>query len=123
MRDFVRTGKVRLVYRGIGIIGPDSQPGLRAIFAAGQQNKLWNLAAALYDVQGAENSGWITDAVIRSAANAAGAKPAAILAAASSKAVTAALARAQLDSARLRGSGNAGLRHPTAAGRSRSLST
>src|SRR5262249_15227950 len=41
VRDFVRTGKVRLVYRGIEIIGPDSEPGLRAIFAAGAQNKLW----------------------------------------------------------------------------------
>src|SRR5262249_59473467 len=44
VRDFVRTGKLRLVYRGIEIIGPNSEPGLRAIFAAGKQNKLWNVA-------------------------------------------------------------------------------
>ncbi len=94
VRDFVRPGKLRLVYRGIGIIGPNSQPGLRAIFAAGQQNKLWNLASALYDRQGGENSGWITDSVIQEAAASAGANAAAILAASPSKAVTADLARA-----------------------------
>jgi protein-disulfide isomerase len=91
VRDFVRTGKLRLVYRGIEIIGPNSEPGLRAIFAAGAQNKLWNVASALYDVQGQENSGWITDGVIKSAAQAAGANGSAILAASPSKKVTAAL--------------------------------
>jgi protein-disulfide isomerase len=94
VRDFVRPGKLKLVYRGIGILGPGSQPGLRAIFAAGLQNKLWNLADALYDVQGAENSGWITNGVIRGAAKAAGARSSAILAATSSKAVAAALGKA-----------------------------
>jgi len=91
VRDFVRTGKLRLVYRGIEIIGPNSEPALRAIFAAGAQNKLWNVASALYDVQGQENSGWITDGVIKSAAQAAGADGSAILAASPSKKVTAAL--------------------------------
>ena len=82
---------MRLVYRGIEIIGPGSEPGLRAIFAAGAQNKLWNVASALYDVQGQENSGWITDGVIKSAARTAGADGSAILAASPSKQVTAAL--------------------------------
>jgi protein-disulfide isomerase len=97
VRDFVRTGKVRLVYRGIEIIGPDSEPALRAIFAAGAQNKLWNVASALYDVQGAENSGWITNDVIKNAAHAAGADGSAILAASPSKKVTAALVAAGKD--------------------------
>jgi protein-disulfide isomerase len=99
VRDFVRTGKVRLVYRGIEIIGPNSEPGLRAIYAAGAQNKLWNVAAALYDVQGEENSGWITDGVIKSAAKAAGADSSAILAASPSKKVTAALVASGKDAA------------------------
>ena len=51
--------------------------GLRAIYAAGRQNKLWNFAEALYRRQGAENSGWITPAVIREAAASAGANGAA----------------------------------------------
>ena len=46
------------------------------MYAAGQQNKLWNMAEALYERQGAENSGWITHAVIRSAAREARATPA-----------------------------------------------
>jgi protein-disulfide isomerase len=92
--EFVRTGRLTLVYRGIEVIGPNSEKGLRAVFAAGQQHKLWNFSSALYDMQGAENSGWITDAVIRSAAKAAGADGAAILAASSSNEVSAQLAAA-----------------------------
>jgi protein-disulfide isomerase len=88
---YVRTGRVKLVYRGVEIIGPNSIAGLRAIYAAGRQNKLWNLVEQLYLRQGAENSGWITTAVIRAAARDGGADPAAILASSSSRAVDAAL--------------------------------
>jgi protein-disulfide isomerase len=89
--QYVRTGRIKLVYRGIEIIGPNSLKGLRAIYAAGRQNKLWNLVDALYARQGQENSGWITDAVIRAAAKDAGANADAILAASSSPGVTAQL--------------------------------
>jgi protein-disulfide isomerase len=68
---------------------------LRAIYAAGLQNKLWNLADALYAQQGAENSGWITNAVILAAARAAGANGQKILADMGSAAVNAKLATAQ----------------------------
>jgi protein-disulfide isomerase len=95
--DYVKTGRVKLVYRGIQIIGPNSQPGLRAIYAAGNQNKLWSLAEALYRRQGAENSGWITNGVISAAAAAIGANGRAILAASGSAAVTAALQQAAND--------------------------
>jgi protein-disulfide isomerase len=92
--DYVRPGRVKLVYRGVQIIGPNSQEGLRAIYAAGRQNKLWNLADALYRRQGAENSGWITDAVIGEAAASVGANGAVIRAAAPTAAVTAQLTAA-----------------------------
>jgi protein-disulfide isomerase len=92
--QYVRTGRIQLVYRGIQIIGPNSQNGLRAIYAAGRQDKLWNLVNALYERQGAENSGWITDAVIRDAAKEAGANANAIIAAAPSAAITAQLTQA-----------------------------
>ena len=72
MKDYVRTGKVKLVYRGINIIGPNSEYGLRANYAAGEQNRLWQMSDELYARQGAENSGWIDDATIASAAKAAG---------------------------------------------------
>jgi protein-disulfide isomerase len=89
--QFVRPGKLKLVYRGIAIIGPNSVKGLRAVFAAGQQNKLWNFSDAMYEMQGEENSGWITNEAILAAARASGANGAAILKASPSKAVTAQL--------------------------------
>lgn len=73
IRNYVQAGKVKLVWYGIEIIGSDSLPGLRAIYAAALQDKLWNMTEALYQRQGAEQSGWITDSVIRDAARAAGA--------------------------------------------------
>ena len=92
---FVRTGKIKIEYRGVVIIGPDSVRGLRAIYAAGKQNKLWNVADALYAHQGAENSGWITNDVILAAARDAGADGQKILAEMGSAAVSADLATAQ----------------------------
>jgi protein-disulfide isomerase len=95
--NYVRAGKLNLVYRGVVIVGPDSVRGLRAIYAAGQQNKLWNLAEALYAHQSVENSGWITDRVILAAASEAGADGKAILAAMGSAAVDADLRNAQAE--------------------------
>ena len=81
VKDYVRTGKIKLIYRGINIVGPNSENGLRANYAAGKQNKLWQMADELYARQGAENSGWINDATISSSAKAAGANANAISAA------------------------------------------
>ena len=93
--QFVRPGKIKLVYRGINILGPNSEDGLRAIYAAAAQRKLWNLAAALYARQGAENSGWITRNVLLAAAADASANGPAILARMGSAAVTAQLRRSE----------------------------
>jgi protein-disulfide isomerase len=65
VKEYVRTGKVKLVLFGIEVIGPNSEDGLRAVYAAGLQGKLWNFLGLLYKNQGAENSGWITDALLR----------------------------------------------------------
>jgi protein-disulfide isomerase len=56
---YVRTGRVRLVFRGLAFLGSDSVLGLRAVVAAGEQNKLWPLLEELYERQGYENSGWV----------------------------------------------------------------
>ncbi|HEY6960922.1 MAG TPA: thioredoxin domain-containing protein [Gaiellaceae bacterium] len=66
--NYVRAGRVKLVYRGIQIIGANSIVGISAIYAAGLQGKAWQMAEALYERQGAENSGWITLGVVRQAA-------------------------------------------------------
>ena len=71
--NYVRTGKLKLVYRGVEIIGPNSRARVCARSAPpAKQNKLWNLVDALYARQGAENSGWITNSVILAAASDAG---------------------------------------------------
>ena len=98
IKRYVRTGRVKLVYRGIQIIGPNSVQGLVAIYAAGAQNKLWNMADALYRLQGGENSGWITDAIVGEAAAAGGADPAALDTASSAGAVAIAITEARRES-------------------------
>ncbi len=95
IENYVRPGKIKLVYRGIPIIGTNSIVGLLAIYAAGDQNKLWNMADALYRMQGTENTGWITEGAIRDAAASAGASSAAILARYHSKATVAELNAAE----------------------------
>lgn len=94
---FVRTGRVKLEYRGINILGPDSEKGLRAIVATAAQNRLWNMVEALYRRQGAENSGWVTDDVLREAAVAAGVDADRMFAARGSAAVTRELTHAGIE--------------------------
>ncbi len=65
VKEYVRPGKVRLVFGGIAFLGPDSETALRAVYAAGLQNRLWNFADLLYRNQGPENSGWVTDGLLR----------------------------------------------------------
>jgi protein-disulfide isomerase len=66
--DYVRTGKVRLVFRGLAFVGPESEAALRGALAAGRQDHLWDFVHVLYANQGPENSGWVTDGFIRSIA-------------------------------------------------------
>lgn len=63
--EYVRPGKVRNEFRGYPFLGDDSFKGESFLLAAAKQNKLWQLAEAFYRNQGAENSGWLTDDLIR----------------------------------------------------------
>jgi protein-disulfide isomerase len=65
VREYVRPGKVKTEFRGFPFIGDDSVTAYRFLLAAAEQDKLWNLAEALYRNQGGENSGWVTDDLIR----------------------------------------------------------
>lgn len=60
VRDYVRPGQVRIVFRGMAFIGPDSDEALRFALAAGGQGKLWNVTHLLYENQGGENEGWVS---------------------------------------------------------------
>ena len=64
VNEYVRTGKLRIVFHGLAFVGPDSEQGLRAAVAAGRQNRLWDVVHGLYLQQGAENSGWITEPLL-----------------------------------------------------------
>lgn len=60
VRRYVRTGRVRVLLRGLAFVGADSLTGLRWVVAAGRQNHLWDMLELLFAAQGRENSGWIT---------------------------------------------------------------
>jgi protein-disulfide isomerase len=62
---YIRPGKVKSEFRGFPFLGDDSHKAQRFVSAAGLQDRLWNLQEALYRNQGAENSGWVTDDLIR----------------------------------------------------------
>ena len=64
----VRTGKVRVEVRGLAFLGPDSERGMRAAFAAARQNRMFELMELLYYNQGPENSGWLTEDLVYAAA-------------------------------------------------------
>lgn len=62
---YVRPGRVKAEFRGIAFIGQDSEKALRYVLAAGLQDRLWQLQEALYRSQGGENSGWVTEDLVR----------------------------------------------------------
>ncbi len=68
VKQYVRTGKVRVVARVLAFIGPDSSRGRAAMIAAGSQGKAFNLAQVLYANQGIENTGWLDDQMVAGAA-------------------------------------------------------
>ena len=57
----VKSGDAKLVSETMVFIGEDSVPAARAAFAAGEQDRYWQYAALLFEDQGAENSGYVTD--------------------------------------------------------------
>jgi protein-disulfide isomerase len=67
--EYVRPGKVRNEFRGFPFLGEDSLKGQRFLLAAAKQNKLWQLQEAMYRNQGNENSGWLTDELLREMAS------------------------------------------------------
>jgi protein-disulfide isomerase len=91
--DYVRTGKVKVEFRGMHFVGPDSEKALRAVVAAGQQNRLWTFMHLLYANQGMENSGWLSDELLRDAASAVPGLDAGLLDRANDADVTARIAR------------------------------
>ncbi|MET0938172.1 MAG: thioredoxin domain-containing protein [Gaiellaceae bacterium] len=67
--EYVRAGKVRIVFEGVAILGPESASALQTVVSAGAQNKLWNMSELVFHNQGTENSGWVTDDLLRRSGN------------------------------------------------------
>jgi protein-disulfide isomerase len=68
VRRYVRTGRVRILFRGLAFVGADSLTGLRWVVAAGRQDRLWHVLELLFANQGMENKGWVTASRLTSVA-------------------------------------------------------
>lgn len=64
VQEYVRTGRVKVVFEGLAFLGPDSTVALRMVLAAGLQDRAWEVIHRLYARQGAENTGWVTMPVL-----------------------------------------------------------
>lgn len=67
--DYVRPGKLKSDFKVVSILGDDSEKAARFVIAAGLQGRLWQFQERLYARQGAENSGWVTDDLVREVAS------------------------------------------------------
>jgi protein-disulfide isomerase len=65
VQRYVRTGKVRMELRLTDVLGRDSARANTAVMAAERQNRMWDASMRFYDVQGEENSGYVTPAFLR----------------------------------------------------------
>jgi protein-disulfide isomerase len=101
VRDYVRTGKVKLQARTLHFIGPDSAKAARVAAGAQQQGKLWPFLETFYANQGQENSGYVTDSFLRQIAQASGVNATAALGQADSAFAAARLDQANTDASKL----------------------
>ena len=58
--DFIKTGKVKLIFKDFPLNGPDSVMAAEASYCANDQKKYWQYHDELYKNWGGERTGWIT---------------------------------------------------------------
>lgn len=58
--DFIKTGKVKLIFKDFPLNGPDSLLAAEAAYCAEDQKKYWQYHDELYKNWGGERTGWIT---------------------------------------------------------------
>ena len=58
--DFIKTGKVKIVFKDFTLNGPDSILAAEASYCAEDQGKYWQYHNELYKNWGGEKTGWIT---------------------------------------------------------------
>lgn len=67
---YVKTGKLKVVFQPISILGSDSVVASRAVAAAAAQQKLFDYASAFYANQGHEQTGYVTEEFLTNIAQA-----------------------------------------------------
>jgi protein-disulfide isomerase len=65
VKDYVRTGKTRLIFRTLAFLGEDSVQAARMAGAVGLQNQQWQFLHLFFHGQGRTNSGYVTDDFLR----------------------------------------------------------
>ena len=58
LKNYVETGKVKIIFKDFTIIGPDSILAAHATHCANDQDKYWELHDELYNNWAGENNGW-----------------------------------------------------------------
>jgi len=58
--EFVKTGKVKLIFKDFPLNGPDSFLAAQAAYCAQDQERYWQFHNELYKNWGGERTGWIT---------------------------------------------------------------
>jgi protein-disulfide isomerase len=97
---YVRTGKLKLAFRDLAFIGPDSVRAARVAAAAALQGRLWQFTDLVYLNQGRENSGFVTNAYLSGIARLSGVDADRALAESRSRAVNHQLSAAALKAER-----------------------
>jgi len=72
IEQYVKTGKVRFVYRNFAFLGPESEDAAVAAACAGEQDKFWEYHDYLYNHQQGENEGAFAKANLKKFARAVG---------------------------------------------------
>jgi protein-disulfide isomerase len=62
---YVRSRQVRLVFRPVSFIGPDSRRAAGVALAVARQRRMWQFLELMYRNQGLENGGYVTDTYLR----------------------------------------------------------
>jgi len=68
-KDFINTGKAKLVFKDFPLNGPDSLLAAEASYCAEDQEKYWQYHDELYKNWGGERTGWITRESLENFAN------------------------------------------------------
>lgn len=65
IREVIRTGQAKITFVPLAFIGPDSEVGRIVMLRLALKDRAWNFANLLFLNQGAENSGYMTDAYLQ----------------------------------------------------------